>query len=284
MTIEEFERCGLASLDDFCAPDYPALFESLETIQDEFLALETKFRSPEYRWERDVLHGWSRSWEYPYAFYHLTKYLLRCREAGGEAAPLTVDFGSGVTFFPFAVARRGFAVACVDNDPVAEKDVIRASQLMSASPGSVTFRLTGGATLPFRDAAVDVLYCISVLEHIANPLPVVSEIARVLKSGGLFILTIDLDLKGNSEIGPEKYAALLQLLGRYFAWEVPEVTVHPVRMLHSYAGPYPRARERQVPGIMWRAASGQLRPLIGGPIAEDPIRLACWGGVMRRLD
>lgn len=283
MSIENFERSGVASLDDFAAPGYAAIFAHLEAVQREFLAHEAQFRSPEYRWERDTLHGWSRCWEYPFAYYHMRAWRNGCAAAAPPSPlPLVLDLGSGVTFFPFAIAREGCAVACVDVDPVAERDVKRAAAAVYAAPGLVEFRTTDGVHLPLGDGEAEAAYCISVLEHVEDPRPLVAEVARALRPGAPFVLTIDLDLKGTSDIGPEKYAALRRELDARFELIVPERTVHPARMLDSYNGPYPRAHERQVPGIMWRTRENKLLPLVGGPIADDPIRLACFGAVMRR--
>ena len=47
-----------------------------------------------------------------------------------------------------------------------------------------------GERLPFPGASFDNILCIEVLEHIPAPSAFVSEMARVLKPGGLLILTI----------------------------------------------------------------------------------------------
>src|SRR3989338_2060834 len=44
--------------------------------------------------------------------------------------------------------------------------------------------------LPFPDESFDAVICKSVLEHVENPFQVVSEIRRVLKSGGVAIIYI----------------------------------------------------------------------------------------------
>src|SRR5215213_8923717 len=94
-----FDRGGLAALSDLKTPEWRELFERLEKDQAEFQASDSQFRSSEYKWPRDPLHTWSRVWEYPYAYHHLTRRLA----ASPARAPHVVDFGSGVTFFPFAV-------------------------------------------------------------------------------------------------------------------------------------------------------------------------------------
>ena len=63
--------------------------------------------------------------------------------------------------------------------------------------------------------------------------------ARILKTGGLCVLTVDLDLLGNLEIGIEKYDLLVSKLMNFFDYYYPETTIHPANMLHSNVGPYP---------------------------------------------
>jgi SAM-dependent methyltransferase len=277
--VEAFERCGLASLDDYDDPGYGPIFGHLEAVQADFLAHEAQFRGKSYIWASDALHGWSRSWEYPYAFYHVRKWLADRSQSNN---PTVVDLGSGVTYFPFAVAREGAAVVCVDNDPVAERDMNRAVDVVSGAPGSVAFALTDGVTLPFGPESVEALYCISVLEHIEDPIPVVAEVARVLKPGALFVLTNDIDLKGNTDLGPEKFRRLQRLLAERFERVVPEATIHPVRMLDTERGPYPRPREKQIPGLMWRTMTGEMLPLLGGPTIKEWTKIACYGAVLAR--
>ena len=50
---------------------FPISFALLEKEQADFLAMESAFRSREYKWPRDPLHTWSRVWEYPYTYHHL---------------------------------------------------------------------------------------------------------------------------------------------------------------------------------------------------------------------
>jgi len=45
------------------------------------------------------------------------------------------------------------------------------------------------ARLPFDDGAFDWVFCIEVIEHLANPRHLVAEAARCLKRGGTFVIT-----------------------------------------------------------------------------------------------
>lgn len=92
-------RSGYASLDDLEPTDWKDIFTELENIQSDFLSREGKFRSPEYKWPHDPLHCVARPWEYAYVFSNLKDW----QESHPEIDQLKVmDFGSGVTFFPFA--------------------------------------------------------------------------------------------------------------------------------------------------------------------------------------
>jgi SAM-dependent methyltransferase len=234
--LHPFDRSGLAALSDFETPEWQALFSTLEKQQEEFLAMERQFRSAEYKWPRDPLHTWSRVWEYPYAYHHLES---TRRQWTAPSLPRAVDVGSGVTFFPFSVARLGFHVTCTDTDPVCADDIPKAGRVMPHGPGKVEFRLSEGVNLPFQDNEVDVVFCISVLEHISNFENTISEMARILRRGGLFVLTIDLDLRGDTEIGVEKHKKLLDELHRYFEMEHAERTIHPADLLNTCNGPCP---------------------------------------------
>src|SRR3954452_12106504 len=48
------------------------------------------------------------------------------------------------------------------------------------------FVVFDGVHLPFGDASFDAVYCKQVLEHVRAPAPLLAEVARVLRPGGLF--------------------------------------------------------------------------------------------------
>jgi 2-polyprenyl-6-hydroxyphenyl methylase/3-demethylubiquinone-9 3-methyltransferase len=51
----------------------------------------------------------------------------------------------------------------------------------------VGYAVAAGERLPLADASVDLAYCCDVLEHVSDLERVVSETARVLKPGGLYL-------------------------------------------------------------------------------------------------
>lgn len=270
-----FERSGLISLDGFASVSYAGLFAELERAQSAFLARDEEFRSPQHPWARDLLHEFSRCWEYPYAIAQL----LSRRPAAN--APSVLDFGSGVTFFPFVLAGEGWNVTCVDNDPFAVRDVTVAAHVFGVAQ-RVRASQNDGSTVPLGAASVDAAYSISVLEHVSDPLAVIGEIARVLRPDGTFVLTMDVDLKGDGAIVPDMFDALIRELDRWFVRTLAERTVHPRRVLDTFNSPFPRKRQKQVAGLMLRRRNGTLLPVVGGPIAPDPVHLACYVGTFTR--
>lgn len=205
-----FERSGLARLSDLDSSQCKQLFQHLEQYQTRYTAESKRFLSTAYAWPKDPLHFWSRAWEYPYVFHHLTAF--RQKQA---RKPVVADVGSGVTFFPFAVADIGYDVICCDIDPVAAGDLPRAIETIPHE-NQISFRLISGDTLPFADEELDAIYCISVLEHIPNFENTVAEMFRCLKYMGVLILTIDISIKGPREITPENRAKLSRALDSRF--------------------------------------------------------------------
>ncbi|MDP9019083.1 MAG: class I SAM-dependent methyltransferase [Candidatus Eremiobacteraeota bacterium] len=268
-----FDRSGLAALSDLQAPAYHPILAQLERVDADFLQSVPMFAHPQYRWHRDTLHTWSRAWEYAFMLHHINSECMK--------APLplhVIDFGSGSTFFPFAIARMGNTVLCFDNDPIGVADLQTASAVVSSGSGSVEAR-QNGETLPCDSLSANIAYSVSVLEHMPDPVPIIEEIYRVLKPGGLFILTMDLDVEGTSGVSPAHFEQLRAQLGERFTWEFAERTIHPLDVLTSKNSPWPRPGERKIRGLLYRNAGGELRPLLGGP---SPGVLTVYGCVLRR--
>lgn len=272
-----FDRSGFAALNDLTTPEWQAAFALLEKDQEEFLGHEAVIFSPGYPWPHDSLHEWSRRWEYPYVHHQLSR-----KARDGERLRLA-DVGCGVTFFPFSMSRLGYLVSCTDTDPVCGVDLPRASEFMDPGPGQVEFRLAQAERLPFRNDEVDVVTCVSVLEHIPDFERTVAEMARILKPSGLLVLTIDLDLGGNSEIGAQRYRHLLDELLCPFEWAQPDQSVHPADQLTSWNGPVRLAGDGRRAGLRFRVRQA-MRALLGLPVRTigDPYHLAVQGLTMRK--
>ena len=79
-----------------------------------------------------------------------------------------------------ALCRRGKQVAAVDLTNSLDERALQAG---------VDFVQADAAELPWPDAAFDVVYSYGTFEHIAQPAAVLSEATRVLREGGLMVLS-----------------------------------------------------------------------------------------------
>lgn len=260
MKKHPFDRSGLAALTDLQTPEWREIFECLEKEQREFLKHETKYRSPEYIWPRDPLHTWSRVWEYPYIYYHIKK--LR-KMFNDNITPKVIDFGCGVTFFPFMVAKLGYNVLCIDRDPVCRRDILKAIQYIDYNPGELNFIRTTDNKLPFKNEEIDVIYSISVFEHIKNFDEILSEISRILKPNGLFLLTVDIDLRGDARLNKNDYKELVNYLYQYFNFLYLDKTIHPMDILTSLNSKYPLPKLNFFQAMHYLFIQYLIKPLIG---------------------
>ena len=265
-----FERAGLAARSDLETPEWQQLYAGLERDQDAFLAHEAEFRSPEYVWPRDALRNWSRRWEYPAVHHWAAEWRARWDEG---RRPTLLDVGSGVTFFPFALAKLDVDVVCTDVDPACERDLGRAAGVVDAAPGRVSAIRTAPYELPFDDASVDGVCCVSVLEHVDDQPRLLAELERVLRPGAPLFLTLDLDLREEGwALDATGFAALRELLLNRFDLLYPEATIHPVDVLSSDTAPGGYGTLALPASVWFHAKQRVLKPLLKPLVDKRPYR------------
>ena len=66
-------------------------------------------------------------------------------------------------------------------------DLERSPEVATRTRTDAEFRAFDGRSIPADDASVDVVYCKQVLEHVAEPRPLIADVARVLRPGGWFM-------------------------------------------------------------------------------------------------
>ncbi|MCE5241864.1 MAG: bifunctional 2-polyprenyl-6-hydroxyphenol methylase/3-demethylubiquinol 3-O-methyltransferase UbiG, partial [Desulfobacteraceae bacterium] len=94
-----------------------------------------------------------------------------------------LDVGCGGGFLSEEFARDGYRVTGIDP---AGASIEAARRHASAHRLDIDYRGGRGEALPFPDASFDIVVCCDVLEHVDAPGPVIREISRVLKDGGIF--------------------------------------------------------------------------------------------------
>jgi SAM-dependent methyltransferase len=175
------------------------LFEEFETFSDQYLE-DFQDCLTHYRWIKDALHQWSRVYEYPFCFHYLRQSL--------PLGSKVLDAGAGVTFFPFLL-EKDYRVSCVDRDDYeAVYRVINAGKKTQ-----VQFLQADLHNIPLPSETFNAIYCISVLEHTQDYPAILSEFQRLLKPGGVLVVTFDISLDENYDgIEPNKAVGILSAL------------------------------------------------------------------------
>ena len=66
-------------------------------------------------------------------------------------------------------------------------DLEESPEVATRTRTDAEFRTFDGRSIPADDASIDVVYCKQVLEHVEERGPLVADVARVLRPGGLFL-------------------------------------------------------------------------------------------------
>ncbi len=141
-------------------------------------------------WGQNPFQMWSRRWEYPYEAQKVLNYML---QQGGRPLKM-LDGGSGVTYVPYYLCEKypNLEVICCDGNT--SYDPMFKAINQNIGQNKVTFQEAWLQKLPYETGSLDIVCCMSVLEHTDNYGDIVAEFARVLKPAGLLVLTFDLSL------------------------------------------------------------------------------------------
>lgn len=191
------QRNGYAAIADLDTAELREMLSQMENFQLDFIAKTASIWTESFPFTGDSLYTWSRQWEYPYHLANL-----------GISQGRILDAGSGITFFPFFLARQGFTVYCCDNWAILERP-FRDAQMHTGLP--VQFECASITHLSQPDGFFDAVCCVSVLEHLsgADRQSAIREFHRVLRPKGHLVLTCDISLGRDSDMRVEEFAVLL---------------------------------------------------------------------------
>lgn len=100
-----------------------------------------------------------------------------------------LDAGCDGGFLTFYLVKNGAKkIYGIDLSPGFIKKNIKNAKKWKLT-GKTFFRVGDVEKLPYKDKSFDFIVCSEVLEHVENPKKVISEFKRVLKKGGVVLLT-----------------------------------------------------------------------------------------------
>lgn len=120
-----------------------------------------------------------------------------------------LDAGCGIGLYSLTLAKRGYTVHGIDTD---EEKINRAKNLahsLNIDIDTVSFDAANLCQLPIKAERYDRIICSDVIEHIKDDDMAVSELARVLKKGGILVLSVpsvmSLSKKMEDQFGHARY-------------------------------------------------------------------------------
>lgn len=213
------------------------------------LSLQTKFLE-EYstlipsiyknKWPINKMGWWSRPSEYIYVIRELYRAL--------NHSATVLEFGPGCSFLTYQAMRCNLIhrIDIIDIDSSVIGFWSKVSNQVKCNLAIVD------SIEDLKESEYDVIYSVSVLEHLRDPVAAVSKLIRALKSNGRLILTMDIDLTGNSGSGltPKQLEKILTLDGVSVAESSQFVTIHPSSLATPMGGWFNKLADNIKPSLL----------------------------------
>ncbi len=115
-------------------------------------------------------------------------------DAAGPLRGPALDVGTGKGLLAIELARHGLEVVSIDVDDQ-ERELARLLADEAGLASRITFERGNAAKLPYADGRFGCVAMMDVLHHLADPSPVLREMARVVEVGGVLLIA-DFDEQG----------------------------------------------------------------------------------------
>ena len=125
---------------------------------------------------------------------HLTEIIAELTPQG-----LIVDLGCGDGLYAHLLALRGREVLGLDPEESAVKQAKQHTSSYKSYPNSPPrFQLANGSAIPIDNQSAQTVFMLDVIEHLPNPVKILTEAARTIKPGGHIFITTPAEQFGHS--------------------------------------------------------------------------------------
>jgi 2-polyprenyl-3-methyl-5-hydroxy-6-metoxy-1,4-benzoquinol methylase len=158
--------------------------------------------------------------------------------SGTLPAESLLDAGCGDGRFLAAIARRPDCPARLAGSDISETILRTAAQTLARENATAELAQANLEHLPFADASFDRVLCVQVIEHLLDPSLGIAELARVLKPGGILVLSTDSSRNHISRALNFPRSALVRLFkltGRHAQVTFPHGSFTPAQVLAEVA-------------------------------------------------
>lgn len=162
--------------------------------------------------------------------------------------PLVLDVATGTARLPLALLRHPQFQGHVVGIDLSRRMLSHAAYKLGGDR-RVSLLWTPAETLPFPDSMFDVITCLEALEFMVNAKTVLSEIARVLRPGGLLLLTNRI----NTRLMPGKTWSNERMLKELETMGMTDVSIEVWQVDYNR---------------VWGRKAGASAPTLARPLAE----------------
>lgn len=195
-------QLGIPRINDVVSVKSSKLYKELNNFSDIFYK-KIGILQNEYRWSKSPIAEWSRIYEYPFVYESILNNI-------NKDTKKIISLGSGFTFFEFFLATKfpdiNFTLFDYDNKNI---ELINEAKNIVGGGGNI-MAISGDMTNIMLNEKYDILYSISVMEHIPNFLNVPKQIKKIMDVNSKFFLTFDVTSDKKSSVYFKKMQLLLE--------------------------------------------------------------------------
>jgi ADP-heptose:LPS heptosyltransferase/SAM-dependent methyltransferase len=178
------ELCDFTLFDGKIGPEHEKRLEAI------YRSAEIEYGGPHKDARSDrtgaYVHG-SKNWEYVYALDQIDRHATR----KGKMRVLDVGAGRGALSLHFADLGHESHICDLGYSVHSHNGREYGATFLESLAGRVDFRFGSAFNLPYESGSFDAVVCISVVEHLQFKQLALREMLRVLRPGGLLVLTFD---------------------------------------------------------------------------------------------